>query len=176
MPAALREVDAEEIDRFLAEEKHLDGTEPMWQEASRPGELSAVWNVRDSLGISRAHLRFRHPKAWRAGPSVSVIFRNQAIWRIDLVEPEACKFNPPGAERLGLPPVVYGSHCHTWPDNRAYLLSQDQWALPYRRPLDGPIRRLPQAIASLAGAINLVLEPHQRGFDVPPQADLFERG
>jgi hypothetical protein len=174
MPAVLREADAIEIDDFLAEEKHLVGTEPLWQDSSRESELSAVWNIQDSLGITKAHLRFRCPKAWRDWPSVSVIFRNYPIWRLDLVAPTICKHNPLGAHSLGLSAVVCGSHCHTWYDNRSHLLTQDLWVLPYRRPLDGPVRRLPQAIASLADAINLALESHQRGFDVPPQSDLFE--
>jgi hypothetical protein len=110
----------------------------------------------------------------RAWPSVTVVSRGNAIWRVDLVAPGVWKPNPAGAATLGLPPEVRGSHSHTWHDNREHLLSQDQWGLPYRRPLPSAIRRLPQAIASLAAEVNLVLEPYQRGFDVPPQAELFE--
>jgi hypothetical protein len=174
MPAALREAEAAEIEAFLVEDKTLDGI-PIWHASPRPGELSAVWNVKDSLGIGRATLRFRCPRAARAWPSISLIFRNNPIWRIDLVAPDVWKPNPPGAAALGLPPEVRGSHSHTWNDNRAHLLSQDLWSLPYRRPLLVTIRRLPQAVASLAAEIKLFLEPGQRQFDVPPQTDLFER-
>jgi hypothetical protein len=152
----------------------LEGV-PIWRESSWPGEMDAVWNIQDSLSIIRATLRFRCPRAARAWPSVSLVFRGNPIWRIDLVAREAWKPNPLGAASLGLPARVRGSHSHTWHDNRTHLLSQDQWSLPYRRPLPVAIRRLPQAIASLAADVKLLLEPHQRGFDVPPQTDLFER-
>jgi hypothetical protein len=57
------------------------------------------------------------------------------------------------------------------PESRA---CQDIWELPCRRPLAPQIRKLPQAIPWLAERINLTLNPDQRGFDVPPQAALFE--
>lgn len=173
MAGAIRDTEASEIDAFLGEEKRLDGV-PLWRDSVFPGEKDAVWHVQDSLEIVRATLRFRCPLLARAWPSLSLVFRGNAIWRIDLVAPDVWKPNPPGAAALGLPPEVWGSHSHTWHDNREHLLSQDQWGLPYRRPLPPAIRRLPQAIASLADDVNLLLEPHQRGFDVPPQADLFE--
>lgn len=155
MPTAISDAEAAEIDEFLAEDKRLDGI-PIWRASPRPRELSAVWNIQDSLGIFRAKLRFRCPRAARAWPSISLIFRNNAIWRIDLVAAEAWKPNPPDAV------------------SRRYLLSQDLWSLPYRRPLPAQIRRLPQAVASLGREIKLFLEPEQRRFDVPPQTDLFE--
>jgi hypothetical protein len=174
MPTAISEAEAAEIQAFLAEEKRLDGI-PTWRESSWPGEMDAVWTIQDSLDITRATLRFRCPRAARAWPSISLIFRGNPIWRIDLVSPDTWKPNPPGAASLGLPAQVRGSHSHTWHDNRGHLLSQDLWSLPYRRPLPIAIRRLPQAIASLAAEVKLLLEPYQRGFDVPPQTDLFER-
>ena len=173
MAGAIRDTEAAEVDAFLAEEKRLDGV-PLWHDSSYPGEKSAVWNIHDSLDIMRATLRFRCPLLNRAWPSVSLVFRDNAIWRIDLVGPDVWKPNPADAAALGLPPEVRGSHSHTWPDNREHLLLQDQWGLPYRRPLPPAIRRLPQAIASLAAAVNLLLEPDQRRFDVPVQAELFE--
>ena len=146
----------------------------MWRDSVWPGEKDAVWHIIDSLDIVRATLRFRCPRLARAWPSVSLVFRGNAIWRIDLVASDTWKPNPAGAAALDLPPKVRGSHSHTWPDNRAHLLRQDQWGLPYRRPLPVAVRRLPQAIATLAADVNLILEPDQRGFDVPPQTDLFE--
>jgi hypothetical protein len=173
MPTAIREAEAAEIDAFLAEDKSLEAV-PIWRGSSWPGELTAVWNIRDSLGIGRATLRFRCPRAARAWPSISLIFRGNPLWRIDLVASGVWKPNPPSAVSLGLPSEVRGSHSHTWHDNRAHLLSQDLWTLPYRRPLPVAIRRLPQAVASLADETKLLLEPEQRQFDVPPQTDLFE--
>lgn len=174
MPVALSAGLAAEIDAFLAEPKRLDGPEPTWIRGSRPSEMSAEWLIVDDLGISKAKLRFRCPISSRLFPSVSLIYRSNPIWRIDLVRSHEKKPNPLPAQRLGLPPVVVGSHAHTWPDNRPHLMSQHVWELPYRRPLDGPVRRLPQALFSLADAISLTIVAHQRGFDVPRSEDLFE--
>jgi hypothetical protein len=62
MPTAIREAEAAEIDAFLAEDKSLEAV-PIWRGSSWPGELTAVWNIRDSLGIGRATLRFRCPSS-----------------------------------------------------------------------------------------------------------------
>jgi len=173
MSKAVLEAEAEAVDAFLLDDKRLDGI-PNWHPSPRPGELSATWNIQDSLGIVRAALRFRCPRAARGSPSISLVFREDLIWRIDLVPQHVWKPNPPSAVYLGLPPEVYGSHSHRWYDNRAYVLSHGFGSLPYRRPLPVAIRRLPQALASLAAEINLSLEHEQRRFDVPPPTDLFE--
>jgi hypothetical protein len=101
--AALSEGEAAEIDAFLREEKRLDGPHPIWHEASRPGEMSAVWDVQDSLDITRAALRLRCSLETLAWPSVSLVFHRNAIWRIDLVPVHESKPNPLGAAALKLP-------------------------------------------------------------------------
>lgn len=166
-------MDIDEIDAFLAEVKRLQGPPPEWVEGSR-GELSASWNIEDSVGIVRSHLRFRCSRQYRQFPSLSLIYRGNPVCRLDLVQPTECKWNPPGAAAMGLPPRVCGSHLHGWPDNREYVRSAGLGHMPYRRPLTAQVRRLPQAILWLAEQINLTVGPDQRGFDVPPQASLFE--
>lgn len=165
-----------EVDSFLADPKCLQGGHPEWRESSRKGELEAVWNIEDSLGISNAHLRFRLvPVDW-GHPSISVIFRAQKVWRVDMAPQIKCKPNPLFARRLGLPAEVCGSHAHTWFDNRDHILNQDVWDIPARRPIAPQIRRIPQALADLADTINLTLAAEQRDFDRPAQGELFERG
>jgi hypothetical protein len=154
----------------------LQGGLPEWQQSARPIELTATWNVRDSTGIIRSQLRFRCIKRDRSYPSVSLVLTGRLVWRVDLVPPTECKLNPVGAAKEGLPARIYGPHSHGWPDNRGYVTSAGVWELPYRRELPPQIRRLPQALYWLAERVNLALEHDQRGFDVPPQSDLFSHG
>jgi hypothetical protein len=170
-----RDAEIAEIDAFLAREKTLVGPLPIWNQGSRRGEVEAVWPVADADGISIANLRFRCSKSHLAYPSMSMIMRGQPIWRVDLVPPDEWKPNPPWAEGLGLPPVITGSHGHEWPDNRDHVsrIPVGPWDLPARRPLQPQIRRLTHALPAFAERINLVLTHEQRGFDVPPQSELF---
>lgn len=166
-------MDVSDVDRFLAEDKVLQGGLPEWRESSRAGENEATWIVEDSLGIASGQLRFRLPLSHRSFPSVSVIFRGNPIWRVDLVAADRRKFNPPDAHLYGLPAEVRGSHGHEWPDNRDFVAAEEIWHLPYRRPIQVQIRRLSQLVPWLAERIRLRLDPDQRGFDIPPQAELF---
>lgn len=109
-----------------------------------------------------------------AYPSLSLIFRAHVIWRIDIVPHDEGKLNPPWAKSLGLPPEVFGPHGHEWPDNRAHVLNEHAtWNIPRRRPLPVNLRRLEQVLPWFADRIAIDVTPDQRGFDVPPQADLF---
>lgn len=166
-------MDIAEIDTFMAEAKSLLGPPPPWQEGTRKGELSASWPIADSLGIARSELRFRCTQQQKQFPSVSVIYRQHLVYRLDMVPAEECKPNPLGAIAFGLPPSVCGPHCHAWPDNRDYVHSVGFGHMPYRRPIQPQVRRLPQALLWLADDINLTIGPDQRGFDVPAQNDLF---
>ncbi len=167
-------MDIDEIDAFLAEQKTLLGRLPEWKPNDfRPGEYENTWAIGDSLGIVRAGLRFRFAPDLRAYPSVSVVYRQQLIWRLDLAPPDECKFNPPTAADLGLPPKVCGSHWHGWPDNRAYVQSHGFGTMPFRRPIPVQVQKIEQAVHLLAGEIALQIAPDQRGFDVPAQKTLF---
>jgi hypothetical protein len=167
-------MDIAEIDIFLEDKKHLLGPAPEWQQSSRIRDMEASWQVEDSVGIVRAHVRFRFLKTDREHPSLSLIFQNAPIWRVDLRPPESWKTNPPAARAMGLPAIVKGSHSHGWQDHRAYCMTQRAIQLPFRRPLPAKIRKLPQALIWLAEQVNLTIGPDQRDFDVPPKSDLFE--
>ena len=178
MASAMRNSEVAAVDAFLSDRKQLRGGPPTWQQSEhRVRELHAVWGIQDSLGIERAQLRFRCYSNNRLFPSVSLIFRSKPIWRIDIVPMDECKFNPPWARRLGLPATVCGPHGHEWRDNREHILREyTTWDIPCRRPLPLNVRRLTQVIPWFAEQIALDLHPDQRGFDVPPQSDLFPRG
>ncbi|HLH49233.1 MAG TPA: hypothetical protein VKV96_07830 [Roseiarcus sp.] len=174
MVPASRASDVKAVDAFLEEVgKTLQGAPPPWIPGRDGIELMAIWNIEDSLGIVRAHLRFRVDPQNRSYPSVSLIFRNNSAWRIDLEASTVCKPNPLWAQAVGAPSTVCGSHCHSWPDNRDHILGQELWELPCRSPLPPQVRRLPQAVLWLAERVNLTLSPDQRDFDVPPQASLL---
>lgn len=176
MATQARILEVQAADAFLAEPKRLQGAPPTWVTSERDKELTARWLVEDSLGAVIAHLRFKCPRRYRAFPSVSVIFRGQPLWRIDLVPPDEMKLNPPCAAAKGLPAQILGSHCHGWPDNREYVLESPIWDLPCRRPVQVQLRRLTNVVPWLCHEINLSLTHEQHGFDVPPRSDLFDVG
>jgi len=159
-----------EIDDFVSGSKSLADPLPIWRRSARPPDWEASWPVLDTLGIERAELRFRV----RAGghPSVSLIFRGNAIWRVDLAPPSECKSNPPSAYKVGLPSTVCGPHEHSWSDNRAYVASNGYGRLPFRRGISSPIRRVPQMLADFAMRVGIELTQGQWQFDAPPQSEL----
>lgn len=173
MTDAVRRRDVRYVDDFLVMDKRAVAPVPDWIASSWPREMQAVWRIQEASGIERAHLRFRCKSSQRQNPSVSVIFRDQPIWRIDLAPQSETKPNPHWGHRIGVPATVCGAHEHAWPDNRDYVLTSDVWGLPCRRPLPPRIRRLSQAIPWLAEKLQLELCPGWHEFDVPPQTDLF---
>ena len=175
MATPKRSSEVQAVDAFLLEPKRLREGLPLWvQPEYRMREIHATWLIIDLLGSERAQPRFRCPSLRRKYPSVSVIFRTHTVWRVDIVPPNECKYNPIWAERLGLPSTVCGPHGHEWPDNRDHLLKEHTtWVIPCRRPLPPGIRRLEQVLPWLCDRVGIELLPEQRGFEVPPQHDLF---
>ena len=165
------EVDA--VDDFLARAKSLVGPPPVWNISSRERDYEAIWNIRDDLGIESGQLRFRCPRVSNAWPSASVIHKNNSVYRVDLVQDAECKRNPPNAHEFGLPATIWGPHEHSWHDNRFHALMNGFEGLPFRRLIQPQIKRVEQILPWLASRIKLTVEPNQRAFDAPPQAELF---
>ncbi|WP_375206738.1 hypothetical protein [Hyphococcus sp.] len=134
----------------------------------------ARWIIEEQDGATRAHLRFRTCRYQKAFPSISLIFRNNPIWRVDIQAGDVCHPNPVWAGALGLPPLVCGTHCHTWEDNRDHVARSTVWDLPARRALPEQMRRLPQVLPFMAENLNIELTPDQRSFDTPYKRDLFD--
>ncbi|MEN5175496.1 hypothetical protein [Brevundimonas diminuta] len=174
MSNASRQAEVEAIDRFLAESKALGDPRPEWRESDKPGWWAARWPIEDHLGVTHdgAELRFMCRKDDLKRLSISMLFGGNRIYAVDLVTYER-KPNPPDAHRFGLPPVVTTSHLHTWADNRAHALGNGPGSMPYRRPTENSLRRLPHALAALAQGTNLTLTPEHVSFDVPSQGYLF---
>lgn len=174
MPA-ISDIELHAVDTFLAAPKRLEGGPPEWRQNERPDDMTANWNVVDDMDVVSAQLRFRLSRLAREYPSVSLIFRGNCIWRLDLCRPTQMKFNPPWATKLGLPPSFLGSHCHTWADNRDHVAMSGVWNLAARRPVEPALRRVEQMLPWFAGQVGIQLEAEQRRFDAPPIASLFER-
>ncbi|WP_420331659.1 hypothetical protein [Oceanicaulis alexandrii] len=165
---------AAEIDDFLAVPKSLSGSPPIWADGSRSHELQASWPIVDNLGAIRANLRFKLPRDRFHAPTVQIIFEQIPICRLD-VEPDGpCKDNPVWAAKLGLPAVVCGSHFHSWENNRDHIVRSGEWKLPAREPIEPSLKRPRQMLPWICDRTNILLEPDQRGFDMPPRSDLFE--
>ena len=164
------ETDLVEIDQYIAEPKFLVDGLPNWTASSRPPDKEASWEIKDQHGIIKAHLRFRF--TYTDSPSISLIYRNFPIWRIDFAPNTICKPNPPDAYQLNLSPEVCGTHEHSWPDNRQYVLMNGFGSLPYRRSIRVQIRKLPQALADFSDRLNIELTYDQRLFDIPAETEL----
>lgn len=172
----MRDADISDVDAFLAGEKRLQQLPglglPNWGLSNFNEELAATWNIEDELGVVVGRLQFRCGKIAPVFPSMTVVFRRMPVWRLDIEADHVSHPNPPWAEKLGLPPLVAGSHEHSWEHNREYLRKAVRWELPARQPIPGNIKKLSQALPWLAERINLELDHGQRGFEVPPQAEL----
>jgi hypothetical protein len=164
--------DVQQVDDFLAGDKSLEAAIPLWQKSARPGELEAIWNILDPLGV-RSHLRFRISETEPTLPSVSLIFRRNPIMRLDIEGPSICHSNPPWAATLKLPPEVCGSHFHSWEDNRNHILNTGLWELPARRAVEPRLRRVPQMLPWIAAQVGIDLTHDQRSFDLPPREQLL---
>jgi hypothetical protein len=162
-----------EADAFLVQAKVLEGPPPEWGASTRDHEYQAIWPVADDLGAVRASLRFRLPKASSEFPSLSLVFANNPIYRVDIQPNEVCEPNPPWAAKLKLPPKVCGSHVHRWEDNRQFVLDSGKWELPARRPVENSLKRVEQMLPWLCDATGISLAPDQRNFDIPSKNDLF---
>ena len=170
-----RQTELAEVDDFLASDKFLDERLPTWTGDLRPDEWTARWAIRDDIGVIRAgtELRFRSLRVRASQFSISVLYRGQPVYRLDMVDPTEAKLNPPDAYRFDLSARIVGSHIHAWIDNRTYILANGFGSLPYRRQIPISLRRVPHALMQIAQEINIHVTPQQASFDLPPQGDLI---
>jgi len=170
MARVSRQSDIDVVDRLVAASKALIGPPPEFGPTnfSRHGnyENCASWALADDLGIATgAELIFvARP---RGEHSVSLIWRQRKVCRLDIISYEECESNPYFARDMNLPHRVCGPHFHAWEHNRAPILAQDEWELPCRAPLPPQIRRFAQAWPWLADRVNIVLTSEERMFELP---------
>jgi hypothetical protein len=167
MPVPSQE-EIDEIDRFLASPKTLDGGFPVWKGGRfhrKNQEHAATWPIADDLGIVGRGQRFAYRSWMRLPPSISLVHGQRPVARIDFDDAQRCKYNPYWAATSD--PRVCGTHIHRWETNRDYIASQDIWSHPCREALPAQLRKLDQALCWLAEYANIRLVPNQRGFEEP---------
>ena len=166
----IRQADLLRTDEFLACEKTLVDDEPGWFKLQN-GRWAAIWPVRDDLGAVRGQLNFRVDPKYSDFPSLSLLFENHPVCRLDTAPQTMVKVNPPWA--FGCPPTVAGNHLHSWEDNRDFMLSVDNWILQARQPVEPAVKRVPHMLRWFAEHTNLRLCGSQFGFDFDPKRDLY---
>lgn len=166
----LSEEDILEIDKFLSSQKTLTIEMPIWTRSSRPNEHEARWPIENESGISIAHVIFRFNNNGQI--SISLIFRNKPIWRLDIVDENESKPNPPDAHFYDLPSVIVGNHEHQWKDNKEFIRINGLGKLPYRRPLQPQIRQFRQAMGHFMDEINVETDRNTWQFDLPSEQSL----
>ncbi len=163
----------EEVDQFVREFKTLAGFMPAEWIQHHGWSWSVRWGVLDALQVQQAELVFEINPALTK-PSITMIFRKQPIYRVDIVPMSECKWNDWGALELGLPARVCGSHTHGWNDNRLFIASNGFGELPFRRPVDVADTKFIRALEIVAKDLNIHVDPAQRvGCEPPRQAALF---
>ena len=175
MARSSRQTEIAEVDQFLASGKFLEDRLPTWTGDLRPDEWTARWAIRDDIGVVRAgtELRLRSLRVRASQFSISVLYRSQPVYRLDMVDLAETKLNPPDAYRLDLPARVAGPHVHAWIDNRSYVSVNGFGSLPYRRSIPSQLRRVPHALMQISQETNIHVTPQQASFDLPPQGDLI---
>lgn len=174
--AKIDPAELDEVDNFLAAEKWLYGDAYEWRLSSfykgKNLEHEAIWPVADKIGIvGKGQLRIAY-RPWNSMLfSISLIYGQFAVYRLDKENPLVCEHNPHWARAMGVPPVVCGTHVHTWADNKEHIRSTGERTLPVRRPLPPQIQTLKQALLHLADSININLTREQ--YAIEPPKELF---
>ena len=160
-----------EVDAFLQEPKFLLGPQPIWRQNGTFDRLDANWPIEEVSGLSRSYLAFRLNRLSTNEPSVSLIFRNRPVCRIDIKPLDEADGNPLQARKFGLPGQVYGPHIHRWDYNREYVLNAlplDEWEIPIKEGISHLTQNLSQILAMICSHCKIDFTPEQR--DVTPPA------
>lgn len=165
----IAERDLEEIDQFLADQnKILIEPQPDWIHHEGYHDWQLTWPImEETLGKTRASLKFRIPENNFFYPSINLIFRNEIVARLDKVEDEKEKPNPVDAHKLGLCGWIKGTHIHDWQDNRTQILVSQSWELPYRRPVTDHLRDLNHMYFWFCDKMNVRLQGSGTRLDLP---------
>ena len=160
------------VDAFLRERKQLHGAPPEFGEKKRGGATrriwEAAWPISDSVGVvAGGELRLNLSPASDKPFSLSVIYRDNCIYRLDYVDKTISHLNPVWAAKLNVEPRVFGPHVHDWFMNRQHILETGNWNLDCRMPIPDEIEDYQLALPWLAEKINLTLGPTSRSFALP---------
>lgn len=128
-------------------------------------------------GISSAYVALEADASF-AFISISVIYRGNPIYRLDIVPPDRDEGNIFSARKYAkhLPPEFSGSHTHTWEDHRLWIADHGLGELPFRRPLEPAPDSFARAFDHVAEAINLTLLSAHRPIELPRQIGFSVKG
>lgn len=161
--------DVEIVDELIGKEsKVLEGYQPQWgfQAGYRDYQLSWPILEEDTQRI-RSQLRIRVPEHDMNLCSISFIYRNCKVCRLDRDRDDVVKVNNPFGRRLGLPPEVSGLHIHAWEDNRQFILTTEKWDIPLRRPVTENLRDINAMFLWFCEHINVRIQSHNTPLALP---------
>ena len=169
----LSATDLDLVEEFLAELKFLNGPMPEFGPTNfnrrRRYELATKWPLADADGVvSSGQLVIVSRPGSPDFASLSLLFRGQAISRLDFEHDGVCHSNPHWADEDGLAATVRGSHFHPWEPNRKHVAATGLWELPCREGLPPQVRRFQQGFYWMCDRVNITVSPDQRSFDIPP--------
>lgn len=166
----MSEADCDEVDAFVGSYKTLAGLMPAWIDFY-DRDWQVRWGIEDAFGIQRGELCMTCD-AEQTRWSISAIFRQKLIYRLDVVPMAECKSNPYGALAQGLSARVCGPHAHPWVENRPFVSANGFGRLPYRREIDGSVSSITASLAWVAQDLNIQVDAQQRLCEMPPQSRL----
>lgn len=168
----MTDVTTEEISEFLSADKFLDGLLPEWGDGYS-GVLQARWGLLNGVGIGISSHICISLKPSLDRPSITLIYRQHPVYRLDIVPMDEEKPNPPWASKHGLPNYVAGPHTHPWDANMEYVNLNWDKSLPCRKPLPHNINELEHALAQAVSDLNITITSEQRVVNLPKQGRFF---
>lgn len=168
--AIMHETDVRDADEFLAGYKSVSGYHPDWALGSWGWQIR--WPVIDAHGVSRGTICIEVDRL-QTCQSFSLIFGQFPLYRLDLTPDDHCHENKFGAHRKGLPPLIYGTHAHTWTLNRDWNLFNLPPSLPYAESFTVNGSNFSDAFSTFSDEIGLTYETWQGRISLPPQREMF---
>lgn len=165
-----------EIELFLAAPKSLMGPQPIWRTNGVENRIDGNWAILEDTGVSRAKLAYRLNRASTDQPSVSLIYEDNPICRVDIKPKDESDGNPWQARRFGLPAQVYGPHIHRWPYNKEYVLEAlppHEWDIPIKEEISPTTQTLGHILALICSQCGIEFTSEQRDVCAPSRERLL---
>lgn len=162
------------IRAFLVAEKTLGNQIPFWTRSAYPDELSAKLPIICEGASCDARLVFRLDMNLPKSPSVSLIYRDKPVCRVDVLPKYISDKNPPEASRFNLPEIISGPHIHPWKYNEFYVLDHlpaNEWHIPIKIAISARTRTPGQILACICHHCRIAFVSEQRSFDWPSRKE-----
>jgi len=159
------DAEAEETDAWIAGHKSLAGYLRPWNKIFNR-QSQTRWAVRDENEIESGELCLTVSADW-IYQTIVCTFRQRMIYRLDIAPVRECHDNYHTAWKQNLPALVCGPHVHGWPENRDYVKQNGFIRMPVRRPIEGLVETLENALGWVAQDLNIHIAPDQRDITMP---------